>query len=147
LLFYNPPITSILTILINNITAFSDAFAIVLDDYHLIESQPIHEALAFLFDQLPKNMHVVITTRIDPPLPLARLRVHDQLTDFRASDLRFTADETATFLNQAMGLNLSQEEVVALEVRTEGWIAGLQIAGLSAHPGLPGSLPTYAHWV
>jgi len=126
-----PPITSVLTTLINDISAFSDAFAIVLDDYHVIESQLIHEALTFLIDQLPKNMHLVITTRIDPPLPLARLRVDDWLTELRVNDLRFTTEEAAAFLTRAMGLNLSAEEVAALETRTEGWIAGLQIAALS----------------
>ena len=126
-----PPITSILAVLINEITAFPDAFAIVLDDYHFIDLQPIHEALTFMIDHLPKNMHLVITTRIDPLLPLARLRVHDQLTEIRANDLRFTADETESFLTQEVGKNLTAEEVAVLEVRTEGWIAGLQIAALS----------------
>jgi LuxR family transcriptional regulator, maltose regulon positive regulatory protein len=126
-----PPMTSILTALINEITAFKDVFAIVLDDYHIIDSQPIHEALTFLIDHLPKNMHLVITTRIDPPLPLARLRVHDDLTELRANELRFTLDETARFLKTVMGLNVSTEEVAVLEARTEGWIAGLQIAALS----------------
>ncbi|HRQ42660.1 MAG TPA: LuxR C-terminal-related transcriptional regulator [Chloroflexota bacterium] len=125
------PITSVLTALINEITAFPDGFAIVLDDYHVIDSQPIHEALKFLLEHQPANMHLVITTRIDPSLPLSRLRARDQLTELRANDLRFTVDETAIFLHQVMGLNLSGEEVAALEARTEGWIAGLQIAALS----------------
>lgn len=125
------PINSILTATINDITAFPDVFSIVLDDYHVIDAQLIHEALTFLIDHLPANMHLVITTRVDPPLPLARLRGRDQLTELRANDLRFTVDETASFLNQMMGLNLSAEEVSALETRTEGWIAGLQIAALS----------------
>lgn len=126
-----PPITSILTALINEITAFKDMFAIVLDDYHVIDSQPVHDALTFLMNHLPKNMHLVVTTRIDPPLPLARIRVHDDLTELRANDLRFTTDESAEFLRRMMGLNVSAEEVAALETRTEGWIAGLQIAALS----------------
>lgn len=127
----HPPITSILTALINDITAFKDMLVIVLDDYHIIDSQPIHDALTFLTDHLPKNMHLVMTTRVDPPLPLARFRAHDDLTELRANDLRFTLDETAEFLKKAMGLNVSAEEVAALEARTEGWIAGLQIAALS----------------
>ena len=125
------PIPSILTALINDVSAFPDAFAIVLDDYHVIELQPIHEALTFLIAHMPDNMHLIITTRIDPPLPLARLRARDKLTEIRANDLRFTADETGLFLTQETGKNLTAEEVAVLEVRTEGWIAGLQIAALS----------------
>jgi LuxR family maltose regulon positive regulatory protein len=126
-----PPLPSLLTTLINEVSAFPDAFALVLDDYHVIESQPIHEALAFLIDHLPDNMHLVMTTRIDPPLPLARLRVRADLTELRANDLRFVPEEAAAFLSQVMGLNLSSEDVSALGQRTEGWIAGLQIAALS----------------
>lgn len=126
-----PPIPSILTALINDIVAFPDAFCLVLDDYHLIEFQPIHEAVAFLVAHLPANMHLVLTTRVDPPLPLARLRSRHKLLELRANDLRFTADEAAKFLNRVMGLNLSAEEIAALEARTEGWIAGLHIAALS----------------
>ena len=125
------PITSILTILINDITAFENEFAIVLDDYHLIDSQTVHEGLTFLIDHMPGNMHLVITTRVDPPLPLARLRVRDKLTELRANDLRFNIDEATMFLNRVMGLQLSAEEVAALDERVEGWIAGLQIAALS----------------
>jgi LuxR family maltose regulon positive regulatory protein len=126
-----PSITSLLTTLINDIAALPDAFAVVLDDYHLIDSQTIHEALTYLIAHLPANVHLVMTTRVDPPLPLARLRARDKLTELRANDLRFTADEVAAFLTQVMGLNLSAEEVAAIEMRTEGWIAGLQIAALS----------------
>jgi len=120
-----------LTALINNIAVFPDSFAIVLDDYHVIGSQSIHKALIFLIDHLPDNMHLVITTRIDPPLPLAHLRGRDQLTEIRAEDLRFTMDEAAMFLTRVVGLPLSAEEVAVLDERTEGWIAGLQIAALS----------------
>ncbi|HEX6269168.1 MAG TPA: hypothetical protein VFZ43_02945, partial [Anaerolineales bacterium] len=126
-----PPVTSILTALINEISAFHDSFAIVLDDYHVIESQPVLDTLTLLVDYLPKNIHLVITTRIDPPLPLARLRARDELTELRANDLCFTADEAALFLTKVMELELSSNEIAALEARTEGWIAGLQIAGLS----------------
>ena len=126
-----PPITSILTNLINDITVFPDAFAIVLDDYHVIDSQPIHDALKFLIDHLPANIHLVINTRADPPLQLARLRARDKLTELRANNLRFSREEAAAFLTQAMGLSLSAEDISALETRTEGWIAGLQIAALS----------------
>ncbi len=126
-----PPIKSILTELINDLIAFSTPFASVLDDYHFIDSQPIHDALAFLIDHLPANMHLVITTREDPALPLARLRARDQLTEIRAWDLRFSQEETDTFLRGVMGLDLSKQDVAALEDRTEGWAVGLQLAGLS----------------
>ena len=126
-----PPITSALITLINDLTSFPDNFAIVLDDYHLIKFQPIHESLTYLIDHLPANMHLIITTRADPHLPLARLRARNQLSEFRANDLRFTEREPTDFLNQVMGLNLSPEEIDVLETRTEGWIAGLQIAALS----------------
>ena len=126
-----PPITSMLTTLINDISAFPDAFAVVMDDYHLINSQAIHDDLTFLISHLPVNMHLVITTRIDPPLSLARLRARDKMTEIRANDLRFTADETKSFFTQELGKNLTTEEVAVLVERTEGWIAGLQIATLS----------------
>jgi len=126
-----PPITSILSTLINEISSFPETFFIVLDDYHLIKSQPIHEALAFLLDHLPPQIRVILSTRADPPLPLARLRAGDQLTELRADDLRFTPEEAATFLNDVMGLKLSPNDIAALETRTEGWVAGLQLAALS----------------
>jgi LuxR family maltose regulon positive regulatory protein len=103
----------------------------VLDDYHVIDAKPANDALAFLLDHLPPQMHLVITTREDPNLPLARLRVRGQLTELRAADLRFTPAEAAAFLNQGMGLNLTEEAIAALDLRTEGWIAGLQLAALS----------------
>ena len=108
-----------------------DNFALVLDDYHVIDSKPVDNALTFLLEHLPPQMHLVITTREDPNLPLARLRAQGQLTELRAADLRFTPAEAAEFLNQVMGLNLSAEDIAALENRTEGWIAGLQLAALS----------------
>jgi LuxR family maltose regulon positive regulatory protein len=127
----SPAIPSILTALINDIAAFPDVFSLVLDDYHIIEHQPIHEGLTFLLDHLPGNMHLILTTRLDPPLPVSRLRARAQLTEIRANDLRFTVEEAAAFLTSVMGLRLSVKEVAALEARTEGWIAGLQIAALS----------------
>ena len=126
-----PPIESILTVLANEITAIPDHFVIVLDDYHVIDSKAIDEALTFLVEHLPPQMHLVITTREDPALPIPRLRARRQLIELRAADLRFTPSEAAEFLNQVMDLNLSVEEVAALETRTEGWIAGLQLAALS----------------
>ena len=126
-----PPIESILTTLLNEITTIPDNFVLVLDDYHVIDSKPVDEALTFLLEHLPPQMHLVIATREDPHLPLARLRARGQLTELRAADLRFTPAEAAEFLNQVMGLNLSAEDIAALEARTEGWIAGLQLAALS----------------
>ena len=126
-----PPTESILTALLNEIAAIPDNFILVLDDYHVIDAKPVDQALAFLLEHLPPQMHLVIATREDPHLPLARLRARGQLTELRAADLRFTPAETAEFLNQVMGLNLSAEDIAALETRTEGWIAGLQLAAIS----------------
>jgi LuxR family maltose regulon positive regulatory protein len=126
-----PPPELILTTLLNELAAFPHAFALVLDDYHVIESPAIHQALTFMLDHLPPQMHLMMTSRVDPPLPLSRLRSRDQLTELRARDLRFTLDEVTTFFNQVMGLALSTADVAALEARTEGWIAGLQLAALS----------------
>lgn len=113
-----PSIESMLTALLNEITIIPDNFILVLDDYHVIESEPIDNALTFLLDYLPPQMHLVITTREDPHLPLARLRVRGQLTELRAIDLRFTPSEAAEFLNTVMGLNLSEQDIAALETRS-----------------------------
>src|SRR5439155_2347296 len=126
-----PPTEAILTALLNDITAIPDPFVLVLDDYHLLDATPVDTALAFLVEHLPPQMHLVITTREDPQLPLARLRARGHLTELRAADLRFTPAEAAEFLNQVMGLSLSAADVATLEDRTEGWIAGLQLAALS----------------
>jgi LuxR family maltose regulon positive regulatory protein len=125
-----PPTDVLLTALLNDLAALGDA-VLVLDDYHVIESPPIDEALTFFVDHLPPQFRLVIASREDPPLPLARLRALGQLTELRATDLRFTPDEAASFLNQVMGLNLSAADIAALEARTEGWIAGLQLAALA----------------
>ena len=126
-----PPIESVLTTLINEINAIEEDFALILDDYHVIDAQPVHSAIAFLLDHLPPQMHLAIASRSDPPLPLARLRVRSELTELRAADLRFTPDEAAAFLNEVMGQDLTAGDVAVLETRTEGWIAGLQLAALS----------------
>jgi LuxR family maltose regulon positive regulatory protein len=126
-----PPTESILTALLNEITTISGNFIFVLDDYHLIDSKPVDEAITFLLEHQPPQMHLVVATREDPPLPLPRLRARRQLTELRAADMRFTSAEAAEFLNQIMGLNLSDGDVAGLESRTEGWIAGLQLAALS----------------
>lgn len=126
-----PPIDSLLTPLLNELAMMPEDFVLVLDDYHVLDSHEIDKSLAFLIDNQPPQMHLVITTREDPRLPLARLRVRGQLSEIRAADLRFTADEASEFLNTAMGLSLSSDDVAALEQRTEGWVAGLQLAAIS----------------
>ena len=104
---------------------------LVLDDYHLIDTPGIHDGMTFLIDHLPPRMHLVIASRIDPPLPLPRLRARGDLLEVRAADLRFSADEATAYLNDVMGLHLRTTDVAALEERTEGWIAALQLAALS----------------
>lgn len=127
-----PPLTeSILTALLNQIAEPQDDFYLVLDDYHVIESKPVDETISFLIEHLPPHMHLIITTREDPNLPLARYRVRGQLSEIRVADLRFTNSETAHFFNEMMGLTLTEKDIAALERRTEGWIAGLQLAAIS----------------
>ena len=126
-----PPLNTLLISLINEIATIPDKIIFILDDYHLIEDQSIHDALSFFVDNMPPQIHLVIATREDPFLSLARLRAHSQLTELRAADLRFTSAEAADFLNEAMGLALSVEDITALERRTEGWIVGLQLAAIS----------------
>jgi LuxR family maltose regulon positive regulatory protein len=121
----------ILTPLVNALVNYPQDFILVLDDYHVIETVVIHAALTFLLDHLPPHMHLVLLTRADPPLPLARMRARSQLIEIRADHLRFSMDEAAQFLNRVMGLKLSGDQVAALEKRTEGWVAGLQLAALS----------------
>ena len=141
-----PPAESVLTSLLNEIATIEVDFVLVLDDYHVIDTTPVDDALTFLIEHLPPRMHLVIATREDPHLPLARLRVRGQLTELRAADLRFAPEEAAEFLNQIMGLNLSAENIAALETRTEGWIAGLQLAALSmrGREDVPGFIRAFA---
>ncbi|MFI5258932.1 MAG: LuxR C-terminal-related transcriptional regulator [Candidatus Limnocylindrales bacterium] len=127
----HPPLESTLTALLNDINAIPSDVVLVLDDYHVLDAKPVDDALAFLVEHLPPQMHLVIATREDPALPLARLRARGQLTELRAADLRFTPSEAAGFLHEVMSLDLSTEAVAALDARTEGWIAGLQLAALS----------------
>ena len=126
-----PPMESVLATLINDINPVSKDFALILEDYHLIDAREVHKIVEFLLDHLPQQMHLVIATRADPPLPVARLRGQNQLSEFRASDLCFTADEASVFFNKVMNLGLSPDDIGMLESRTEGWIAGLQLAALS----------------
>jgi LuxR family transcriptional regulator, maltose regulon positive regulatory protein len=149
-----PPVETILTALLNEINSLQSypatgakaGFILVLDDYHLIEARPVDDALTFLVEHLPPQMHLVITTREDPSLPIPRLRARGQVVELRAADLRFTPSEAAEFLNQVMDLDLSPEEVAALEARTEGWIAGMQLAAISmkGHQDVHGFIQAFA---
>src|SRR6266568_1859221 len=140
-----PPPEAILTALLNEITTLPDHFVLVLDDYHVLDAKSVDIALTYLVEHLPPQMHLVIATREDPQLSLARLRARSHLTELRAADLRFTASEAAAFLNQVMGLSLSAADIAALEDRTEGWIAGLQLAALSmqGHQDVPGLIRAF----
>ena len=124
------PITTVLTTLLNDLAASDEEVVLVLDDYHVIHAPAIHEAMTFLVDHLPPQLRLVVATRSDPPLPLARLRARGELAEVRAADLRFTEQETAAYFD-GMGLQLSAGEVSTLEGRTEGWVAALQLAALS----------------
>jgi len=126
-----PPIQTVLTTLLNELGAAPNDIVLVLDDYHAIDAPDIQDGMAFLLEHLPQRIHLVIATRADPALPLARLRARGELAEIRAADLRFTPDEAAAYLNGVMGLALTARDVAALEGRTEGWIAALQLAALS----------------
>ncbi len=126
-----PALESLAATLINDMAKVPDSFVLVLDDHHIITERAIHEALGFLLDRQPPQMHLIIATRHDPPLPIARFRARGELVEVRQRDLRFTVEETAAFLNRSFSLDLSAAEVALLDERTEGWITGLQLAGLS----------------
>ena len=126
-----PPIETVLTTLLNDLSAIAGDIVLVLDDYHVIDARDVQDGMAFLLDHLPAGLHVVIAGRADPALPLARLRARGELAEIRAAELRFTPDEAAAYLNEMMGLQLTARDVAALEGRTEGWIAALQLAALS----------------
>jgi len=126
-----PPAEAVLAALLNEISALPQPFILILDDYHAVDSKTVDEVLALLLERQPPPLHLVIATREDPRLPLARLRASHQLTELRAADLRFSFTEAADFLKQTMGLALATDEIAALEARTEGWVAGLQLAAIS----------------
>ena len=126
----------ILSNLINDIAKIPTPFFLVLDDYHVIEDPQVEKALAFLIEKIPPQFHLIITTREDPQLPLARLRTRNQMAEIRTKDLRFTNAETERFLNDVMGLNLTKTDINTLDSRTEGWAAGLQLAGISMQSGI-----------
>jgi LuxR family maltose regulon positive regulatory protein len=125
------PLENLITLLINDIAALPDQAVLVLDDYHVISNLDINKALSLLLENLPSQLHLVIASRENPMLPLPRLRIRRQVTEIRTKDLRFAEEEAAHFLNRTMGLNLTPEDVATLERRTEGWVAGLQMAALS----------------
>ncbi|MBN2676790.1 MAG: tetratricopeptide repeat protein [Anaerolineaceae bacterium] len=126
-----PPEEILLTTLVNDIQRLETRFLLVLDDFHVIQDQIILRIMDRLLDNFPQPLHLVLISREEPPLSLARLRANDQLTEIRAGDLRFNESEAGSFLNEVMGLALSQKDIAALEARTEGWIVGLHLAGLS----------------
>jgi LuxR family maltose regulon positive regulatory protein len=117
--------------LLNDLTAMEQPVLLALDDYHVITAGPVQEAMAFLLRRAPPNLHLIVLTRADPPFPLPRLRVRERMTEIRDRDLRFTPEEMTAFLNALHRLNLPAEQVTALEERTEGWAAGVQLAALS----------------
>ncbi|MFZ5827602.1 MAG: LuxR C-terminal-related transcriptional regulator [Bacillota bacterium] len=125
------PIRSVLTVLINELSRMPGPAMLVLDDFHLVTQQEVHEGLTFFLENLPPQLHLVIATRIDPPLPLSRLRARGQVSELRAADLRFSDEEVRAFLDRTMGVTVSPEQAGLLNMRTEGWVAGLQLAGLS----------------
>jgi LuxR family transcriptional regulator, maltose regulon positive regulatory protein len=139
------PAESVPTALINDLIQSEQDITLILDDYHAIRNQNIHTALSFFIDHLPDNLHLILSTRMDPPLPLARLRARDRLTEIRVADLRFRQDEIASFLSETMGLELRDRDVKAIEARTEGWIASLQLAAISmrGHTDLPGFIRAF----
>src|SRR5580700_6520630 len=126
-----PPIETVLTALLNDLGALAGDIVLVLDDYHVVDASDVQDGMAFLLDHLSPWLHVVIASRADPALPLARWRARGELAEIRAAELRFTPDEAAAYLNEMMGLQLTARDVAALEGRTEGWIAALQLAALS----------------
>jgi LuxR family transcriptional regulator, maltose regulon positive regulatory protein len=126
-----PPIETILATVLNELTAMPRDVVLLLDDYHLVDARDVQDGMTFLLDHLPPRVHLVIASRTDPALPLARLRARGELVEVRAADLRFAPEEAAAYLNQVMRLDLTERDVEALEERTEGWIAALQLAALS----------------
>jgi LuxR family transcriptional regulator, maltose regulon positive regulatory protein len=126
-----PPVEAVVGLLVNELAELGRDVAIILDDYHVVDSEGVHEAVSLLLERLPENAHLAIASRTDPPLPLSRLRARGQMTELRAADLRLTPEEANAFLRDAMGLVLSAKDVATLGEITEGWIAALQLAALS----------------
>jgi ATP/maltotriose-dependent transcriptional regulator MalT len=127
----NPPLREILTALLNEFVSMPNKIILVIDDFHVIETEQIHESLQFLIEHSPPQLHIVIITRDDPPLPMARFHAHDQLTEIRAAELRFSPSQSESFFNGIEGLDLDPEDIKTLEIRSEGWIVGMQLAAVS----------------
>ena len=147
-----PDVETLLTPLINHLCELNHPFCLVLDDYHLIQNQIVHQAVEFLLEHRPPALHMVIVTRADPPLPLARYRARSDMLELRMSDLRFSLEEAVDFLNHTMGLKVTPEDVARITKRTEGWIAGLQMAALSMQntddiPGFITNLTGTHHYI
>jgi len=136
----------VLPLLLNELAALSRPAVLVLDDFHLVEDEECHRSMAFLIEHLPRTLQLVLSTRSDPPLGLARLRARDELGELRVVDLRFTYEEAATFLNDRTGVQLERADLVRLYQRTEGWPAGLQLAALTLkdHPNPSASVATFS---
>lgn len=141
-----PPVDAVLPELFHDLGALPNTVILVMDDYHVLDAPQVHTALSFLLNHLPPQLHLAVATREDPDLPLARLRAQGQLTELRAADLRFALPEVTEFLNRVMALGLSEANVAALDHRTEGWIAGLQLAALSmqGRENLPAFIEAFA---
>src|ERR671933_792741 len=141
-----PPIETVLATLLNDLSNVSIDLVMVLDDYHLVDASELRAGMAFFIDHLPPQLHLVIASRADPALPLARLRARGELVEIRAADLRFRPDEAAAYVNEVMGLHLTARDIAALEGRTEGWIAALQLAALSmqGRDDVPGFIAGFA---
>ena len=141
-----PPIETVLTTVLNELGTVPDDLYLVLDDYHLVDGPDVQTGMTFLLEHLPPQVHLVISTRADPELPLARLRARGDLVEVRAADLRFTLEEAAAYLNDVTGLELAASDIAALERRTEGWIAALQLAALSlqGRDDVAGFIATFA---
>src|SRR6476659_7303512 len=148
-----PPIETVIVAVLNELRAVPNEVDLVLDDYHLVDGPDLRDGMTFLLEPLPPHVHLVISSRADPLLPVARLRPRGELVELRAADLRFTPDEVAAYLNDVIGLDLTPDNIAALEGRTEGWIAALQLAALSmqgrtsvdsspASPGMTGTSST-----
>lgn len=141
-----PPVESMLTELINELSGIASDFIIVLDDYHLVESQQVHNSITYLLEHQPEQMHLVIAARADPPLPLARFRGREMVLEMRTDDLRFTLDEVNRLLNELKAPELASEDVAELNGRTEGWVVGLKMAALSmkGQKDIPGFIADFA---
>jgi LuxR family maltose regulon positive regulatory protein len=136
-----PSFEAVLTGFINELVQLSSQYVLVLEDYHVITSPQVHETVTFLLDHLPPALRLVLITRAEPPLPVARLRARDELLELGAADLRFSLEETQAFFQQTLHMSVSAEAMARLEERTEGWAAGLRLVALALGASRFGSKP------